>query len=323
MGPDDITRLQPIGDASGQVRRLAILAREMTVQKHTEARLREKMNSLAFVFDYTSDMQGLLRVEPEDRLVCVAANRAFLEVLRDAEGRPRRMLGAITDITDQKRTEEQLRTSVQEKEVLLREIHHRVKNNLQIVSSLLYLQSRKTDNAQVHIMLQESRDRIRAMSLIHQKLYQSADFARIQFAGYADELTREILRSHGVAQAKVAIEIEGNGLMLSLNHAVPCGLILSEVVTNSLKYAFPNNRRGTIRIALRQEAAGWCQLIISDTGVGLPVDFSTRRQSSLGVTLIERLVGQMQGKLERESSSAGTCYRISFPQPRILEDDAG
>ncbi len=217
---------------------------------------------------------------------------------------------------------DQINSRMHEKEVLLTEIHHRVKNNLQIVSSLLYLQSRNTDDPVARSMLQESRNRIVAMSLIHQKLYQTTDFARIQFANYARELTLALLQSYGRTQAEVALTSESDDTTLAVTLAVPCGLILNEVVSNSLKYAFPDKRGGTIHIAFHQDATARYHLTMSDNGVGFPADFTTRRRSSLGITLIDRLVEQLRGTLERSTSPDGTRYHISFPQPKSTADEA-
>ena len=234
--------------------------------------------------------------------------------LTDTHGIIRNIIGFGVDITDRKQAEQQIKTALEEKEVLLKEIHHRVKNNLQIVSSLLYLQVRKTDNQELQAVLQESRSRILSMSLIHQKLYQSTDLAHIKFSDYARDLTQTLFRTYGVGPAKVGLSIEGNGLTLDIDHAVPCGLIMNEVVSNSLKYAFPQRRRGNVHIELQQDQTKQHHLILSDNGVGFPEGFDLRSRSSLGMTLIERLTEQLQGRMERQSSAQGTTYHIAFPK---------
>jgi PAS domain S-box-containing protein len=361
------TRLYPMADAFGQVRRVAVFARDISRQKQAEAALRENerlfriaigtLDIAVFRQDldlrYTWIYQPQLGYSPtqvvgktdaellpaadavrvmaikrrvlETRVGCregvtVTSNsvsRYFelnLEPLQGDDGKVVGLLGATLDITAHKQVEEQLRASLQEKEVLLREIHHRVKNNLQIISSLLYLQAQKTDNQGLRNMLQESRNRIVSMSLIHEKLYQVTDLARITFTDYARELAQALFRSYGVNQANVALTIKGNDLTLDINRAVPCGLIINEVVSNSLKYAFPKGRRGAIRLALRLDQAQQCHFILSDNGVGMPQDFESRPRSSLGLTLIERLAEQLQGTLERSSSAQGTTYRLTFPR---------
>jgi two-component sensor histidine kinase len=164
-------------------------------------------------------------------------------------------------------------------------------------------------------VLQESRDRILAMSLIHQKLYQSTNLSRINFADYARELVRALLLVYGDTAARVTLVIPPSEVTLDVSQAVPCGIIIHEVVSNALKYAFPHERRGTIHVELQQDSDNQCHLLFWDDGVGLPPDFETRARSSLGTTLIKRLADQLQGTLEYHSSPQGVRYHLTFPQP--------
>jgi len=218
------------------------------------------------------------------------------------------------ELYERKLAEEKVKSSLAEKEILLKEIHHRVKNNLQVISSLLYLQSLKIKDENMQEMFRESQNRIASMALIHEKLYQSTDLAHLSFSGYARDLASSLFQSYGVEHARVALAVEDNGLVLDIENAVPCGLIINEIISNSLKYAFVDNRQGKIQIILSLESAERFNLTLSDDGAGLPADFETRSAASLGSKLIERLVQQIQGTLERVSSEQGTRYVISFPR---------
>ena len=231
----------------------------------------------------------------------------------DQNGKCTHILWNARNVTERKRAEEKIKASLEEKEVLLKEIHHRVKNNLQVISSLLYLQSQKSKTGELKNMFLESQNRIMSMSLIHEKLYQSADLAQVSFADYAHDLSNSLFQSYGVNQSRIQLHVEGGDVTLDVNNAVPCGLLLNEIISNSLKYAFPHNRPGEIRIALELGTNDRFILTISDDGVGMPSDFQNRSPLSLGVRLIERLAEQMQGSVERVSSENGTTYHISFP----------
>jgi PAS domain S-box-containing protein len=232
---------------------------------------------------------------------------------RHADGTIVGVIGSAFDISAQIQSAELLQVKLQENEVLLKEIHHRVKNNLQVISSLLYLQSRKAKTPDLQTMFLESQNRIVSMALIHEKLYQSSDLVRITFADYAYELAHFLFQSFGVDQSQVALSVEANDLALDVDNAVPCGLIINEIISNSLKYAFPNGRKGSLRIKLDLEPADRFNLTLSDDGIGLPADFEMRSATTLGTKLIERLTEQIQGTIEYSSSSQGTRYVISFP----------
>jgi two-component sensor histidine kinase len=213
------------------------------------------------------------------------------------------------EIAERKRIEAQIQSSLQEKEVLLKEIHHRVKNNLQIISSLLSLQSEKINSENPAKTFRESQDRIRSMALIHEKLYQSKDISRIDFAEYTRSLTAYLFRSY-VTGPGIGIAIDILDVSLGIDKAIPCGLIINELVSNSLKYAFPDGRSGEVRISLARGDSDYT-LTVSDNGVGLAADLDFRNTSSLGLQLVNTLVCQLEGTIELNSSH-GTVFRITF-----------
>jgi two-component sensor histidine kinase len=188
---------------------------------------------------------------------------------------------------------------LREKEVLLREIHHRVKNNMQIIYSLLRLQSRETDEKKEVDMLLESQNRIRSMSLIHEKLYQSEDLAHIDFSEYIGDLTKELFRSYRFNTDKLVFKADIEDAIIGVDTAIPCGLIINELVSNSLKHAFPGGREGEIQIALRRvdglesgtqhEKSEMFELTVRDNGIGMPEEMDFRNSESLGLRLVSTL----------------------------------
>jgi PAS domain S-box-containing protein len=221
------------------------------------------------------------------------------------------VVAVARDITERVRAEKQLEASLQEKEVLLKEIHHRVKNNLQVISSLLYLQSKSIEGQEALEMFQESQDRVRSMALVHERLYQSPDLARIDFAEYVRNLASYLFRSYGVHSNLIQLRINVDDVSLGIDMAVPCGLILNELVSNSLKHAFPNGREGEIRIELCSGDDNELALVVSDNGVGFPKDLDFRGMESLGLQLVNTLVDQLGGTIELDRSD-GTAFEIVF-----------
>ena len=215
----------------------------------------------------------------------------------------------VQDITERKEAEEQIRSSLAEKEVLLKEIHHRVKNNLQIISSLLHLQSAKLEDDRLLEAFADSQHRIRSMALIHEELYKSADLARIDFVGYVGRLTDNLFESFGVDQSRVRLTIQVDSVMLTIDKAIPMGLIVNELVSNSLKYAYPDGREGEIRIELSAEDDGPFRLVISDDGVGFPADVDYLNPESLGLRLVITLIVQLRSEIELDRTK-GTKFTI-------------
>lgn len=254
-------------------------------------------------------------LEPyERRLITRKGNLRYFEIAASTiydshTDTPRFIQAVLRDITERKQTETQIQAALQEKEILLKEIHHRVKNNLQVISSLLYLQSIKIEDESMLELFRESRNRVSAMALVHEQLYQSENFARVDFGTYLRALVGSLFESYGATEGEIKLSIETDGATLDVHTAIPCGLLVSEMVSNALKYAFPNGY-GLIGITLFSNADGYL-LRVSDDGVGLP-EASAIRSGALGMQLIDRLVAQLGGKLSL-SGPPGTAYTIWFP----------
>ncbi|MEN6442081.1 MAG: histidine kinase dimerization/phosphoacceptor domain -containing protein [Syntrophobacter sp.] len=232
-------------------------------------------------------------------------------------------LEVFLDITARKKAEQALRDSLEEKVALLKEVHHRVKNNLQVVASLLGLQASRSINQQVVDVLQDTRNRVKSMAMLHEALYRSGNLARINFAGYMKDLCGQLLLSYGPVASRVKLENEVARIALPLEHAVPCGLIASELVTNALKHGFPGERTGRIVVRL-EPVHGQLILSVSDDGVGLPPDWDPSGTSTLGLQLISRLAGQLGGKMELlPSHGQGAAFHVIFPVPEntLLEGE--
>ncbi len=233
-------------------------------------------------------------------------------IFRDGNGTAVRMLGVNQDITERKNAENKIKASLAEKEVILKEIHHRVKNNMQVISSLLSLQSQYVKDKYDARLFEESRERILSMSLVYNKLYQSVDLAHINFNEYVDELVSALIRSYNCNTGKITTRIEADGVELGLDLAIPCGLIINEVISNSLKYAFPNGSDGEIWVVIRN-LDGRIDMSLGDNGVGIPGGTDIKTSKSLGMILVQTLAtGQLDGTLELKRAN-GTEYRISFP----------
>ena len=197
--------------------------------------------------------------------------------------------GFFLDISERKQAEEKIKSSLKEKEILLSEIHHRVKNNMQVISSLLKLQSAKIEDKKYVDMFKDSENRIKAMSLIHETLYQSKDFANIDFTDYVKNLTRQLVRSYALNPNKIRLTIDAEDISLGLDHAIPCGLIINEIISNSLKYAFPKDREGEIRIVLQTINSHELELTVSDDGIGILEEIDMEKTESLGLQRVHIL----------------------------------
>lgn len=210
-------------------------------------------------------------------------------------------------------SKELLETSLQEKETLLKEIHHRVKNNMQVVSSLLKLQSRKLKDKKTINILQDSQNRIRAMSLIHENIYRSENLAKIKFSGYIMDLTTSLFTLYKTSTSNISLHVDSSDdAMLDIDTAIPCALIVNELVTNSLKYGFPQGQYGEIRILLNQTGEDELTLMVSDNGIGIPEDIDFKNTESLGLHLVTMLAeDQLDGEISLERTS-GTEFKIRF-----------
>lgn len=217
----------------------------------------------------------------------------------------------LMDIAIRERVEEELKGTLREKEVLLKEIHHRVKNNLQVISSLLSLQSEYAKDGQTQAMFKDCQLRVRSMALIHDKLYHSKDLARVDFAEYAQNLTTYLLHSFGVYSDRIALKITIGHVLLDVETAIPCGLILNELMSNCLKHAFPDERAGEIHVMLQVTPEGKFSLMVHDNGVGFPPELDFRTTESLGLQLVNTLASQLGGTLELERND-GTTFTLIF-----------
>ena len=233
----------------------------------------------------------------------------------DETGKAKYFDGIIDDITERKRAENQIKASLAEKEVLLREIHHRVKNNMQIISSLLNLQAGSIKEKDDLKMIKDSQSRIRSMALIHEQLYKSQDFSRINFSDYVQRLAVHLFQFNQVDPNLIQLKTDLEDAFLDIQTAIPCGLILNELVTNSLKHAFPQGQRGEIGLGLHPLKDRTYQMIVRDTGVGLSQDVDFRNPKSFGLQIVTMLVDQLEGKMEVEREG-GTTFKIFFKELR-------
>lgn len=223
------------------------------------------------------------------------------------------LLGGITlDITERKLAEAALRASLEEKDALLKEVHHRVKNNLQIICSLLNLQAVRTQNTEALDILQEAKNRVHSMALLHETLYRSGNLTRVDFAGYIKKICAHVFRSHGTKADSIQLEHRLAAISLGLDHAVPCGLLINELVSNALKHAFPEGRSGRITVGLEKRPDGFLVVTVADTGVGLPPGLDLHQTQTLGHQLVYLLARQLGGGVEVERD-VGTLFRIAFP----------
>ena len=236
-----------------------------------------------------------------------------LSPIKDPEtGEITAVTGITKSITEQKQAEDQLKTALKEKEVLLREIHHRVKNNLQVVSSLLNMQARTAKNKEAIDVLAESRNRINAMALIHSQLYENSDLSAIHMKGFVDKLLGQILQSYPVQDTKISSIVHVVDYPLPISIAVPLGLIVNELLSNAFKHAFVNRKEGEIVVVLRAAAEGLVSLTVSDDGVGLPERFDFKTSETLGLHVVKILVEeQLDGNLEVIRDN-GTTFKIEF-----------
>ncbi|PWB50697.1 MAG: hypothetical protein C3F06_11555 [Candidatus Methanoperedenaceae archaeon] len=270
-------------DATGNVAGVFAAARDITKRKRAENELRKAHNKL------------------EIRVRGRTSELAFTNEALKAE------------IAQRKKAQENLTISLNEKELLIKEVHHRVKNNLQIVSSMLELQSSYMKDKQAIMAFREGQNRVSTMALIHEKLYRSGDLARIRFAEYIEELTSNVFASYGVNSDKIGLKINVGDVFFDINTAIPCGLIINELVSNSIKHAFPDGRNGEINIKLQPEADEKYLLTVSDNGKGFPSDLDFRNSSSLGLKLVITLTKQLSGTIEL-NRSAGTSFIIKFSE---------
>ena len=226
----------------------------------------------------------------------------------------------LRDETERKQAEDQLRTALEQKKALVQEVHHRVKNNLQVISSLLSLQADRLENPEVAAVLQDTQTRVAAIAAIHEQLYASQDLSNIEFGPYVRKLVRGLFGLYGLDGERIDLKVEAAEIVLKVEQAIPVGLIVNELVINALKHAFPENRSGVIALSLTYMPAnaegnpapeGLVRLRVEDNGVGLAPDIDIHQAKSMGLTLVNLLVQQLRGTLEI-GRSAGLSVRVTF-----------
>ncbi|MCF8459986.1 MAG: PAS domain S-box protein [Flavobacteriales bacterium] len=281
---------------------------ELGVQEEVEESLVDWDQLLSGKIKNFSREQTYVRKDGE----LLSAN-VTVSLVRDSNDSPNYFVAVFEDITERKEYEKQLEESIKEKEVLLKEVHHRVKNNMQVISSILNLQSSYIDDETALGILRESQDRIKSMSFVHESLYQSKTLSEVNFSEYIQNIARNLFHSYGRPEGGLTLDFDLEELYLNLDTSIPCGLIINEVVSNSLKYAFRGREKGVIRIEFSKLADGKLKLIVSDDGIGLPDNFDIENAESLGLQLVTTLVTQITGDLNIDSTN-GTRFNIVFKE---------
>ncbi|MGK0383954.1 MAG: PAS domain S-box-containing protein [Bacteroidia bacterium] len=281
---------------------------ELGVQDEVEESLVEWDQLLSGKIKNFSREQTYVRKDGE----LLSAN-VTVSLVRDANNSPNYFVAVFEDITERKEHELQLEESIKEKEVLLKEVHHRVKNNMQVISSILNLQSSYIDDETALSILRESQDRIKSMSFVHESLYQSKTLSEVNFSEYIKNIAGNLFHSYGRPEGGISLQFELEEVFLNLDTSIPCGLIINEVVSNSLKYAFEGMAKGIIKIEFSKLADGSLKLIVGDDGIGLPSNFDIENAETLGLQLVTTLVTQVSGVLEIKTNN-GTQFCIVFKE---------
>lgn len=237
----------------------------------------------------------------------------------DKEGNIKGLVGISRDLTVIKTKEDQIKKSLKEKEVLLKEIHHRVKNNMQIISSLLNLQAKNINEENIQQIFNQCRSRIKVMSLVHDKLYRSSSLGKINFSNYVETLITHLMSINDAPERNIKLHLNLDEIYLDINTSIPLGLITNELVSNSLKHAFPaqslfnnaNKEPKQVSISIKKKKNKNVELAVKDNGIGLPKNFEEKPKNSLGINLVMDLVKQIKGKIKIDSSN-GACFKIIF-----------
>ncbi len=233
------------------------------------------------------------------------------EFIKDANGTPIQIIVVVRDVTTRRQTEEAMATALKEKERLLKEVHHRVKNNLQIITSLLRIETTRAAEFATKQVLKDMQARILSMALLHETLYKSGHFGRVDLGAYLQQLAQQFFRAQTFTSGPVELQLDLLPVEIDIDQAIPCGLIVNELMTNSLKHAFPQGRSGFVRVRLTREENGPVTLTVSDNGIGLPKDFDSRRGTSLGLQLVTDLARQLSGELV---IGPGSSFTVTFMQ---------
>lgn len=275
-------RFTPVWDEGGRVSAGIVMIQNITDRKHAEEALWRAYDEMEIrVQQRTEELKGLNETLQKEN-------------------------------TERKKAEEELRVSLEEKEVLLRELYHRTKNNMQVIRSMLALQAHASQNEEVKMIIRETENRIQTMALVHQKLYQSRNLSSIDLNEYIQDLVHLLMQSFGVLSRQITLSLDLEPVPVLIDTAIPCGLILNELLSNSLKHAFPNGRKGEIRIRLSKGGDETVLLDFSDDGVGVPGGFDLRKQETLGLqTLFTIAEHQLQGRVQIENRQ-GLAFHIRF-----------
>jgi PAS domain S-box-containing protein len=236
-----------------------------------------------------------------------------ISLVRDTTGSPNYYVAVFEDITVRKQQEKELQESLKEKEVLLKEVHHRVKNNMQVISSILNLQSSYIKDETAVEMLRESQDRIKSMAFIHESLYQGKTLSHVKFSEYVRNLVSNLFHTYGVNKAGLKLKFDLDEVFLNLDTSIPCGLIINELISNALKYAFTDRESGTLSVTLKKMEDGKLKLEIADDGKGFPETINWKDTESLGLQLVVTLAGQIRGDIQMETKK-GTTFTIIFKE---------
>ncbi len=230
-------------------------------------------------------------------------------------GKPLRLIGTVLDVTNRKKAEAELQEALASKETLLREVNHRIKNNLQLVSSMLGLQGGRSEDAEVRRLVQEAQARLQIVAAVHERLYLSEDLGSVDLDVFLETLCREVEQTGVAAEDAIVVNVRADKVTIGNDRAVPVALVLNELLTNAIKYAYPG-RRGTIEVSLARLPDGQAALSVADGGVGLPDNFAERQGVSLGFRIIDGLVRQIHGAIEIEPRSPGVAFQVTFPADR-------
>lgn len=230
----------------------------------------------------------------------------------DANSEIVEVIGFGYDITERKQSQEKILNSLKEKEILIKEIHHRVKNNLQVISSIFYLQSEKVNDPFIHKIMDECKNRVNSMALIHENFYQSDDLVNIDFKDYLENLVSNLQMSYGNDNdSSINVHLSIDSILLNIDVAIPCGLLVNELVSNAFKHAFPDNRKGNVHINMHRVNENEMILKVKDDGVGLPQDFNLETTDTLGMEIINTLINQFEGEINFISNN-GTEFIVKL-----------
>ena len=261
--------------------------------------------------DTQSAVLNILEDFTEEKSHLEDMKRAVLNILEDLGVERDKLQETQQELL---RSEQAIRASLREKETLLKEVHHRVKNNLQVIASLLRLQARYLRDDATRAMFEESQNRVQSISLVHEMLYRAGDLARVDFGDYLRTLVNHLTDGWDSAGRNIRISVDSRGVQLPVDTAIPCGLIVNELITNAVKHAFPGGRPGVIRVSAVAQPNGRLTLTVQDDGIGLPLDLDLRRSGSLGLELVNTLTRQLRATLNIVRGD-GATFEIQF-QPR-------